>query len=106
MPGTALWVLALWLTAQAPSQQPFPPHRPDERPDVLLPSGKSQRQELLKADYKKAKSEASELVKLSQELKDAIDDGEHQVLSLRTVKKAEEVEKLARRIKDRLRRSY
>ncbi len=104
--GTAACVVVLWLLAQAAPQQPFPPPRPDERPDVLLPSGKSQRQELLKADYKKARSEASELVKLSQELKDAIEGGEHQVLSLRTIKKAEEVEKLARRIKDRLRRSY
>ena len=91
-------LLVAMLAPQAPPQQ--------DKPDILLPSGKTQRQEILKADYEKTKSEAAELLDLAQQLKEAIDKNERHVLDLRAVKKAEEIEKLARRIKERMRRSY
>ena len=90
------------LVAMSAPQAPLP----QDRPDILLPSGKTQRQEILKADYEKTKSEAAELLDLVQNLKEAIDKNERHVLDLRAVKKAEEIEKLARRIKERMRRSY
>jgi len=75
-----------------------------ERNDIRLPSGKSQRQEMLKADHQKSKEEAAELLELAEELKEELDNSEHQVLNLKLVKKAEDIEKLARKIKDRMRR--
>ena len=91
--------LALALGAQqAPPQQ--------DKPDVLLPGGKSQKMEIVKADYEKNKSEAADLLDLAQQLKEAIDKNEQHVLDMRAVKKAEEIEKLARRIKERMRRAY
>lgn len=90
----------------AAQQAPHERGRDSEKGDVLLPSGKSQRQEILKADHEKSKTDASELLELAQQLKEEIEKSEHQVLNLRTVKKAEEIEKLARRIKDRLKRYY
>ena len=78
--------------------------RGGEDSDMHLPSGKNQRQEILKADHAKSKAEAAELVTLAEELKEELDKSEHQVLNVKLVKKAEEIEKLARRIKDRMRR--
>ena len=106
MSGTAASVVALWLMAQAAPQQPFPPHRPEERPDVRLPSGKSQRQEILKADFEKTLADAAALAEQAAALQEDIRKSQHHVLDVRTVKKVEDIEKLARRIKERLRRFY
>jgi len=75
-----------------------------EREGMRLPSGKSQRQEILKADHEKSRAEAGELLRLAQELKGELDDSEHQVLNLKLVRKAEDIERLARRIKNRMRK--
>jgi len=99
MPLIAIFCLALTLGAQ----RNFP-QREREKEDVLLPSGKSQRQEILKADYEKSKADAASLADLAQQLRDEIEKSDHHVLDVRTLKKAEEIEKLARRIKDRMRR--
>jgi len=87
------------------AQRPVPPPQ-EEKSDILLPSGKSQRREILKADFEKSKSEAAELVELATQLKEDLDKKDYQVLDLRTMKKAEEIEKLARRIKDRMKRHF
>jgi len=94
----AMTLLAALLGGQQPPLAP-------EKPDILLPSGKSQRQEILKADHKKSRAEATQLAELAQQLQEALEKTEHHVLDLRLLKKAEEIEKLARRIKDRMRRS-
>ncbi|MBI3664755.1 MAG: hypothetical protein HY236_00770 [Acidobacteria bacterium] len=99
MPRLGFLVLVLALGAQQAARQ-------QEEPAVVLPGGKPQKMEILKADYEKNKSEAAELVELAQQLKEAIDKNEQHVLDLRAVKKAEEIEKLARRIKERMRRFY
>jgi hypothetical protein len=54
-----------------------------------------ERQALLKADTDK-------LVKLAGELKDYVDKSNENVLSLEVLKKAEEIEKLARSVKDKM----
>ncbi len=53
------------------------------------------RQALLKADTDK-------LLKLAVELKDSVDKSNENVLSLDVVKKAEEIEKLAHSVKDKM----
>lgn len=88
--------LALGLPCAAAAQQP------EEEP-VRLPSGKLQRDEILKAEHKKAGEEAATLVKLAEELRAEIEKNEPQVLSLTSLKKTEEIEKLVRRIRGRLR---
>lgn len=75
-----------------------------EEGDIRLPSGKSQRQEIIKADHAKSKADAAELLELAQQLKEELDKSEYQVVDLRLMKKAEDIEKLAKRIKDRMRR--
>ena len=92
-------VFALALAVAAPQRRGPPEHQ-----EPPLPSGKNQREEILKADHAKSKAEATEMAELAQQLKEELEKSEHHVLDLRLVKKAEEIEKLARRIKDRLRR--
>lgn len=95
-------VVAALLAAQRPAP---PPQEKDENPpDVALPGGKSQKREILKADFEKSKSDAAELLDLAEQLKADLDKDDMYVFNLRTLKKAEDVEKLARRIKDRMKR--
>lgn len=49
------------------------------------------------------KSDTDKLVKLAGELKDYVDKSNENVLSLDVLKKAEEIEKLARSVKDKMR---
>ena len=93
--------LALAMSAQPPSTQPSRPA--EESPvDVRLPNGKLQRDEILKADFQKSLGDARELSKLADELKADLEKNDRYVLSIATLKKTEEIEKLAKRIHDRL----
>jgi hypothetical protein len=79
-------------------------HSADSRRDVKLPNGKSQQEEILKADYEKTLQDAAQLVKLSEELQDDLIKEDRHVLSLASLKKAEDIEKLARKIRTRLKK--
>ena len=48
------------------------------------------------------KIDAEKLLKLSVELKQSVDKSDENVLSLDVIKKAEEIEKLARSVKDKM----
>jgi hypothetical protein len=63
-----------------------------------------QRDEILKADFQKSLEDARELSKLADELKADLEKNDRYVLSIPTLKKTEEIEKLAKRIRDRLKR--
>jgi hypothetical protein len=70
-----------------------------------LPNGKMQRDEILKAEYEQNVKDAAKLADLAQELKDELEKNDRFVLSLTTLKKTDEIEKLARKIRSRLRRN-
>lgn len=72
--------------------------------DVKLPNGKSQREEILKADYDKTLKDAAQLVELAQALQQEIEKDDRHVLSIASLKKTDEIEKLAKRIRSRMRR--
>jgi hypothetical protein len=73
--------------------------------DEHLRRTKQSRQEaMLKDDYKKSLEDAAELYKLAEELKIDLEKNDHNVLSLSAMKKTEEIEKLAKRIRGRMRR--
>ena len=92
--------LALVISAQTPPGHPHPAEEPDE--DVRLPNGKLQRDEILKADFQKSLEDARELSRLAEELKVDLDKNDRYVLSIATLKKTEDIEKIAKRIHDRL----
>ncbi len=102
-----LLLLAATLALQA-QQTPSPlEHSPPSEAapeDVRLPNGKLQRQEILKYDYQKSLEDARALSKLADELKVDMEKNDYNVLSLATLKKIDEIDRLAKRIHDRLKR--
>ena len=76
----------------------------DKEKDVLLPNGKSQEEEILKADHKLNLDDARRLVEVAQGLKAELEKHGQQVLSLNAIRNTEEIEKLAKRIRGRLRK--
>ena len=95
-------IVALAL-AQGPEEQP-PISTPPSPGDVRLPNGKSQRDEILKAEHRENLKDAARLAELAQDLKESLERDDRYVLSLSTLKKTDEIEKLVKRIRSRLRR--
>ena len=96
------FVLVSSLAPGAP--QEVPPRNERDRGDVTLPNGKSQKDAILKADREQNIKDATRLAELSQELKEDLEKADHNVLSVATLKKTDEIEKLARKIRSRIRR--
>ena len=97
MPACCL-LLALTLFAQEPKP------RIDDTTTVRLPDGKLQSEEILKAEHKRSIKDAAELVRLSQEVTRELEEHEHHVLSIGLLKKLDEIEKLSKKLRARLKR--
>jgi hypothetical protein len=89
-------------------QDPFPnsrkssPVRPGEDDANPNPNGKSPTKVLLEENQKDIKKNVEKLFDLASQLKEQVEKTDSTtVLSLAMVKKAEEIERLARQIKDR-----
>ena len=74
-----------------------------EREDVRLPNGKSQKDAILKNEHAQNLKDAAQLVELSQQLKEDLEKNDRFVLSIATLKKTDEIEKLVKKIRTRLR---
>jgi hypothetical protein len=95
---------ALFIQVQAVPQD-FPPSpREREKQETRLPNGKLQKDEIVKADHAKNLEEAGELLKLAEELKIDLEKNTEYVFSVTDMKKTEEIEKLAKRIRSRMKR--
>lgn len=99
---------AAFASAQAQDRydprQPFPNDRNDRKDgDTRMPDGKSQQIAIAKDAHKQALEEAKKMLALAEELKTELEKSGAYVVPLNTMKKAEEIEKLARRIRGRLR---
>lgn len=84
-------------------QVPDLPARHD-REDLKLPNGKTQREEIVKADHQKNLEDAQKLVNLGDELKKSLEKNTQYVVAVDDLKKLDEIEKVTRRIRARLRR--
>ncbi|HVO98576.1 MAG TPA: hypothetical protein VMT15_10945 [Bryobacteraceae bacterium] len=93
--------LALLGLAQQP---PIPPPPPGTPPDVLLPGGKSQREEILKAEHKKNLEDAAAISKLADEVAEELGKDDRYVVSVKTLKKLDEIERLTKAIRGRLKK--
>ncbi|HUA63580.1 MAG TPA: hypothetical protein VML19_32795 [Verrucomicrobiae bacterium] len=71
--------------------------------DAKLPNGKSQKEAILKAEFDQNTKDAAELSDLAQQLQQDIEKNGYTVVSMATVKKTEDIEKLAKKIRSRLR---
>jgi hypothetical protein len=89
---------------ELPSQlPPIPGANPGGPDDTPLPP-RSDPKTLLKEDQKTLRRDVDRLLQLAKDLKEETDKTpETDVLSLSLVKKAEDIEKLARQIKERIR---
>ncbi|HXP87471.1 MAG TPA: hypothetical protein VN841_22250 [Bryobacteraceae bacterium] len=90
--------------AQDPRQRPEVPPAPGKSDDIRLPNGKSQREEMLKADYTRNLADATELSRLAAEVKGDIEKNDRYAVSVKTLKKLDEITKLTRNIHGRLNR--
>jgi Tfp pilus assembly protein PilO len=98
--------LAAFSTIAIPAQAPVTPMQTEsQKPDVLLPNGKRQKDEILKAEYQQNIKDAAHLTELAQQLQEDLEKNDRFVLSLATLKKTEEIETLAKKIRSRLRRN-
>ena len=98
-----LSLLASPLTAnlQEPDDQRLPiPRNPGE--DTRLPNGKSQKDAIAKQNHEAALKDASDLVQAAKTLEEELKSAGSYVVPVSSVKKTEEIEKLARRIRGRL----
>jgi hypothetical protein len=90
-------VSMLWIVvAQNPGPPPLGPAPPQMK--------REQMEALLKEEHKKSLEDAADLVKLSEELKIELEKNDRHVLSVTAMKKTEEIEKIAKRIRGRMRR--
>jgi len=85
---------------QTPRPQRFPPLA-DDGPSAP-PEHKPQQDEILKADHEQDLKDAAHLLALAEELKKDLEKNDRHVLSIATVKKVDEIEKLAKHIRGRI----
>ena len=98
-----LWLaLVEGLGFQRGTQTPVPPPPVDEQ-EVRLPSGKSQKDEILKQEREQNIKDAAQLAQLAEELKEDLEKNDRFVLSLATLKKTDDIERLAKKIRTRMR---
>ena len=96
-------LIALAVAIPFLAQEPEPAEAA-RRPGIRLPSGKMQQDEILKAEYEKSLEELAQLIKIAEQLQDELTKNDRHVLSLPSLKKAEEIEKLAKRIRGRIKK--
>jgi hypothetical protein len=100
-------------TIQCSAQRPVnpPAQGPPNMRGETVPNGEPEDSRATQEMRKKAnlerqaaiKNDTDKLLRLAQELKQSVDKSSANVLSLDVVKKAEEIEKLAHSVKDRMR---
>jgi hypothetical protein len=95
----------LVLLPASPAQRRGETDDPFSRPDIKLPSGKSQRDEIVRADHKRNQEDATKLAMLAAELKDELAESDSHVVSVKTLKKLDDMERLVRGIRGRLKRN-
>src|SRR5580692_7113534 len=99
--GVAAGLVLLLMLVLLPlaAQQKPPRGLPPEEGDARLPNGKTQQEEILKADHERDLKDAAQLIELAEGLKEELEKNDQHVLSVSSLKKTEEIEKLAKRIR-------
>jgi len=98
--GALLLLLAAVLPLALSQEGPVPVTQPQE--DVKLPNGKSPRDEILKAEHEENLKDAAHLVEMAEELKADLEKNDRFILSMDTLKKTDDIEKLVKKIRSRL----
>ena len=91
------------LPAQSPHQDSFPVPGVQDPPS-RLPNGKLQRDEILKAEYDQNLKDARDLVDLTKTFELDLEKSDRFVLSLGLLKKLDDIEKITKRIRGRMKK--
>ena len=97
-----LFVLQAGSWAQIPQDPTLQLPDIHDNEDHKLPNGKSQKDAMAKSEHEKALKEANDLLLLAQQLKDEIQKAGDHLVPMSSVKKTDEIEKIAKRIRSRL----
>jgi predicted nucleic acid-binding Zn-ribbon protein len=100
----ALLALTLGAPPAAKSQRHRPPQIPEESPDVR--QQREQAKRLNQARQEALRQDTAKLLQLSTELKEYVDKSSENTLSLDVIKKAEQIEKLAHSVKEKMKGTY
>jgi hypothetical protein len=93
------------LRGQAPTLPPYSPDNTDGlAPDPRMPNGKNKQELILKADYEQNVKDARGLIDVAKSFEEDLEKDDRYVLSLSSLKKLDEIERLTRRIRGRLKR--
>jgi hypothetical protein len=93
-----LIILAVSLTAT------LLPQETRDTPQRRMPDGRTQAEHILQHDYDQSREDVAELLRLAEELKEEFDKNDHHVLSVDALRRVEQIEKLAKKVKTRLKR--
>jgi len=97
-------VAARFLPAQSTSPgNPRPEQIPAVPDDPRLPNGKLQRDEILKADYEQNLKDARDLIEVAKTFELDLEKSDRFVLSLGLLKKLDDMDKITKRIRNRMR---
>jgi hypothetical protein len=87
-----------------PAQRNPPPPLDEPPEDIRLPNGKKQKDEILKAEYEQNVKDAQELLSIARSFEEDLEKDDRFVLSLSSLKKLDDMEKLTKRIRGRMKR--
>ncbi len=99
---TRYLILALTLTVLALFG--FQKEDPTAPPPVRMPNGSLQSDLILKADHAASVRDAARLKQLSEELAADLEKNDRHVVSMQTLKKLDEMEKIVKRVRGRMKR--
>ncbi len=85
---------------QPDNRQTFPDSEKDD--DTRLPNGKSQKDAISKQAHEDALKDVESLIHLAEDLRDELKHSGEYVVAVSSVRKTEEIEKLARHIRGKL----
>lgn len=77
-----------------------------QRSENRLPDGKSRDLAIMKLDHTKSKEDVAEILELAAALQEDLDESQEYIVDLKSLRRAERIEKLARNIKNRMKRLF
>lgn len=101
---TFLLLVPTFVARLLPAQKAPPQPPTDEPEDLRLPNGKKQQDEILKAEYQQNVKDAQELANIARSFEEDLEKDDRFVLSLSSLKKLDDMEKLTKRIRGRMKR--
>jgi hypothetical protein len=87
-----------------PAQKNSAPAPGEPAEDIRLPNGKKQQDEILKAEYEQNVKDAQELLNIARAFEEDLEKDDRYVLSVSSLKKLDDMEKLTKRIRSRMKR--